>query len=240
MKNCSVRPSSQETDKTATYVHIRTYIYTSVGLGYVGRIHLKSLLLETLNCRNHLKFKKVKPTWNLGPCRTPVTSLQSWLQTLKRFRICLSTAPGATAYYSLTTPPDSELISMNNVRIPEGEKEEITYFMARRPLLDGTWIGDDGLKGVALLITPQNQVETLLLKELRGSITSWTNGKAICQGITNFIGPGYGTRCRWGRKQPLCGQFGIKLWQSMNEGLASRLLPSLNNVSFASLILVSR
>ena len=84
--------------------------------------------------------------------------------------------------------------------------------MARRPLLDGTWIGDDGLKGVAFLITPRNQVETLSLKELRGSIMSWTNGKAICQETTNFIGPRFGTRCRWRRKQLLCHQFGIKLW----------------------------
>lgn len=128
---------------------------------------------------------------------------------------------------------------MTNVRKGK-KKKSLSSIMARQPLLAGTWIGGDGLKGVAFLITPRNRVETLSLKEQRGSITPWTNVKAISQGPTNFIGLRYGTRCRRGRKQLLCGQFGIKLWQSMYGGLASRLLPSLNNVSSASLILVSR
>ena len=61
-----------------------TYTYLHRCRTGVGRMHFKLLLLETFNCIDHCQFKKVKPTWNLGPCRTPVTCLQSRLQTLKK------------------------------------------------------------------------------------------------------------------------------------------------------------
>lgn len=78
-------------------------------------------------------------------------------------------------------------------KIRKGKKKKSKFFMIKRPLLDGTHIGGDGLKVIAFLTTPLNWGETFSLREPRGSITPQTHGNVSFLETTNPIGLKYAT-----------------------------------------------
>lgn len=116
----------------------------------------------------------------------------------------------------------------------EKEKES-SFSTIKLPHLIGTRNGGGGLMGLASLITPLNLGGTRLLTGTWVPYAWQINGKVIFPVTTGYTGHMFGTCFGSGKKPPLCGPFGTRWWQPMNEGLALLRPPFPNNALFVFL-----